>query len=67
MNGSTEAVDLSDEAFEPYMFNLEPKHYKARFIPRSEEHAQMIEENWNASQGGYTMRGTRVDSEGMVV
>ncbi|KAL7757138.1 hypothetical protein ACKLNR_011665 [Fusarium oxysporum f. sp. zingiberi] len=66
-DGSLEAVDTSDEAFEPYKFNLEPKYYKARFIPRSETHAQVIEQNWNASQGGFLMRGTKVDSEGMVV
>ncbi|KAH6868935.1 O-methylsterigmatocystin oxidoreductase [Thelonectria olida] len=66
-DGTIEAVDVSDEAFEPYMFNLEPKKYKARFIPRSEKHAQVLEQNWNISQGGYVMQGIRVDSKGMVV
>lgn len=51
-DGSEEAVDISDEAFEPYMFNFEPKRYKARFIPRSEKHAQVLVKNWNVSQVG---------------
>ncbi|KAK7754186.1 hypothetical protein SLS62_003763 [Diatrype stigma] len=42
------AVDLSDDAFESYPLRS-AKPFKARFIPRSEDHVRIIRQKWEAN------------------
>ncbi|XHG08273.1 hypothetical protein AWENTII_011383 [Aspergillus wentii] len=62
-----EQVDFSDEAYLPGMNTL-PKRFRAQFIPRTPEIAQLIRTQWGAAKrDGYTLRNVKVDVSGVAI
>lgn len=59
-------MDLSDEANEEGSNTL-PKPYRVRFVPRSEEVAEVIRREWSVAQkNGFWLGTTKVNTAGVV-
>ena len=66
VNGVEAEMDLSDNAYPDAGFTI-PKHFAARFLPRSEERLRVVKEQWEiAMKEGYELRGVPVDVDGMI-
>ena len=66
-DGKEMVLDTSDDAFQEGGLTT-AKPFKARFIPRSEDTAKVILENWeNAKNAGFWLGDVKVDVNGVVI
>ncbi|KAF7517117.1 hypothetical protein G7054_g13911 [Neopestalotiopsis clavispora] len=57
-------VDTSSEAFQKSSFNG-PKPFKVRFVPRSKDHLDVVQETWRSARNiGYELRGQKLQVVG---
>lgn len=65
-DGKEEAVDVSDQAYEPGMNTL-PKPFKLRFEPRNKKREQVMLTEWEKARAdGYMLGSVKVDADGIV-